>query len=76
MCNFATDWSNQQDYCNHIPIAIEKLKEAEVDGLIKLTTNGLQVTALGIPFVRNICMAFDARLMRKAPQTNLFSSTV
>ena len=76
MCNFATDWSKQEHYCEHIPFAIEKLKEAEADGLIQFTTNGLKVTTIGIPFVRNICMAFDARLMRKAPQTNLFSSTV
>jgi oxygen-independent coproporphyrinogen-3 oxidase len=76
MCNFNTDWSKQEDYCNHIPLALEKLKETVADGLIKFNEYGLEVTSLGIPFVRNICMAFDARLMRKAPQTNLFSSTV
>jgi oxygen-independent coproporphyrinogen-3 oxidase len=76
MCNFETDWSKPEDYCEHIPIALEKLKEAALDGLIICTKNGIKVTNMGIPFVRNICMAFDARLMRKAPQTNLFSSTV
>ena len=76
MCNFSTEWSKQDDYCEHIPQALEKLKEAEADGLIRYTQHGIEVTNAGIPFVRNICMAFDARLMRKAPQTNLFSSTV
>jgi oxygen-independent coproporphyrinogen-3 oxidase len=76
MCNFSTEWSKQEDYCEHIPDALIKLKEAAVDGLIKFTKHGLEVTNAGIPFVRNICMAFDARLMKKAPQTNLFSSTV
>ncbi len=76
MCNFSTDWSKLEDYCDHIPLAIEKLKEAHADGLINFTENGLAITNQGIPFVRNICMAFDARLMRKTPQTNLFSSTV
>lgn len=76
MCTFETDWSKPDDYCDHIPIALSKLKEAETDGLIYFTKTGLKVTNAGIPFVRNICIAFDARLMRKAPQTNLFSSTV
>jgi oxygen-independent coproporphyrinogen-3 oxidase len=76
MCNFSTEWSKQEDYCEHIPDALIKLKEAAVDGLIRFTKHGLEVTNAGIPFVRNICMAFDARLMKKAPQTNLFSSTV
>jgi oxygen-independent coproporphyrinogen-3 oxidase len=76
MCNFSTEWSKQEDYCGHIPLALEKLKEAEADGLIKYNANGVEVTSIGVPFVRNICMAFDARLMRKVPQTNLFSSTV
>ena len=76
MCNFSTDWSRSDEYCDQIPLALEKLKEAEYDGLIKFTATGIEVTNAGIPFVRNICMAFDARLMRKAPQTNLFSSTV
>ena len=30
----------------------------------------------GRAYLRNICMAFDARLIRKAPATQLFSSTV
>jgi oxygen-independent coproporphyrinogen-3 oxidase len=76
MCNFSTEWSRKEDYCEHIPNALIKLKEAEVDGLIRFTKNGIEVTNAGIPFVRNICMAFDAKLMRKAPQTKLFSSTV
>ena len=30
----------------------------------------------GKPFVRNVCMAFDLRLQRKKPDTQLFSMTV
>ena len=76
MCHFETDWSMPVDYCNHIAEAVKKLKELVIDGLILFTENGLKVTQKGVPFVRNICMAFDAHLLRKAPQTNLFSSTV
>ena len=39
------------------------------------TDKGLLPLA-GKPFVRNICMAFDLRLIRKAPETALFSMTV
>jgi oxygen-independent coproporphyrinogen III oxidase len=28
------------------------------------------------PFVRNVCMAFDLLLKRKAPKTELFSMTI
>ena len=37
------------------------LHELQQDGLIELHGAGLRVTALGRPFLRNICMAFDAR---------------
>lgn len=76
MCNFETDWSLPSLYCAHIPVALEKLQEAAADDLLVFTESGIKLTSLGIPFVRNVCMAFDARLMRKAPQTQLFSSTV
>jgi hypothetical protein len=33
-------------------------------------------TERGRAFIRNVCMAFDARLTRKAPETQLFSRTV
>lgn len=76
MCRFETQWQQHENYTDHIPLAVERLKEAVADKLIQLTPHGLKVTPQGIPFVRNICMAFDARLIRKSPQTNLFSSTI
>jgi oxygen-independent coproporphyrinogen-3 oxidase len=36
----------------------------------------VRVTEPGRPFVRNVCMAFDARLARQAPDKPLFSRTV
>ena len=55
---------------------LESLKEMEKDGLLRFNENQLVVTEEGKPFVRNICMAFDLRLKRKAPQTELFSMTI
>ena len=76
MCRFETNWAASEMYTPHIEQAITKLQEAASDGLIELGEKEIKVTELGIPFVRNICMAFDARLLRKTPQSNLFSSTV
>jgi len=44
--------------------------------LLEISTASITVTEEGKPFVRNICMAFDLRLKRNAPQTQLFSMTV
>jgi oxygen-independent coproporphyrinogen-3 oxidase len=41
-----------------------------------MSENCIEVTEKGKPFVRNICMAFDLRLKRKAPLTQLFSMTI
>lgn len=46
------------------------------DGLVALGDDTVKVTDAGRPFVRNVCMAFDARLARQAPDRPLFSRTV
>jgi oxygen-independent coproporphyrinogen-3 oxidase len=76
MCQFETSWEEKSDYFNEIPEIIIQLKEMENDGLLIISKNGIQITEKGKPFVRNICMAFDLRLKRKAPETELFSMTV
>lgn len=76
MCQFQTSWENENDYLNEIPEIIEQLKEMENDKLIVISSNGIQVTEKGKPFVRNVCMAFDLLLKRKAPETALFSLTI
>lgn len=52
------------------------LREFESDGLIQRNDGNINVTELGRPFLRNICMVFDARLKRKAPETQVFSRTI
>ena len=76
MCHFETSWEEESDYFNEIPEIMIQLKEMENDGLLLISKNGIQITEVGKPFVRNICMAFDLRLKRKAPETQLFSMTV
>jgi oxygen-independent coproporphyrinogen-3 oxidase len=77
MCQFYTTWENDPFYFQTLlPEILYNLDELQNDGLIELTHNSLTVTEKGKPFVRNICMAFDLRLKRNAPTTQLFSMTV
>ena len=76
MCQFETSWEDKSSYLDEIPEILIQLKEIEKDGLIIIQKNGIQVTDAGKPFIRNICMAFDLRLRRKAPKTQLFSMTI
>ena len=76
MCQFETSWKNDSDFFPELPEIINQLHEMENDGLVEISSQSIQVTEKGKPFVRNICMAFDLRLKRNLPQTELFSMTV
>lgn len=76
MCQFETSWEDKRDYFEEIPELLTQLKEMEKDGLLLIGQNSIQVTESGKPHVRNICMAFDLHLQRKAPETELFSMTI
>lgn len=74
MTRFETRWDDRSsDYLVELPRHLEELAR---DGLIELADHQLSVTEQGRPFVRNVCMAFDARLSRKSPDRPLFSRTV
>ena len=53
-----------------------RLKEFVSDGLIEMGPKGLKILESGKPFLRNICMAYDLRLIRKQPDKELFSKTI
>lgn len=74
MTRFETDWS--EDRLAYLDEVQPRLVELASDGLVELRERALTVTALGRPFVRNVCMALDARLARHAPDRPLFSRTV
>lgn len=76
MCQFETSWINKNDYFEEITDIVIQLQEMESDGLVILNKDSIQVTEAGKPYVRNICMAFDLLLKRKAPETALFSMTI
>jgi oxygen-independent coproporphyrinogen-3 oxidase len=76
MCQFETSWNDSQMQFKELPMILNQLKEMEHDGLIEIKENGIIILEKGKPFVRNVCMAFDLHLMRKAPETKLFSMTI
>jgi oxygen-independent coproporphyrinogen-3 oxidase len=75
MTRFRAEWSpiGPEGHLLGVP---ERLRELVEDELVTLSAHGCEVTERGRAFIRNICMAFDARLARKAPETQLFSRTV
>ena len=73
MCQFQTQLSPQFDGLN---LNESLLKELEDDGLIKFSSNTVEVLEEGKPFVRNVCMAFDAYLNTNLQQKKRFSMTV
>ncbi|SFZ92580.1 oxygen-independent coproporphyrinogen-3 oxidase [Flaviramulus basaltis] len=76
MCRFKTSWHNNSLKFNELPEVLIKLNEMKNDGLLNMTSNSIEVTKKGQPFIRNICMAFDLLLQRKQPNTQLFSMTI
>lgn len=76
MTHFETSWESPELYVPYLETVAERLCELKEDGLVKLSPRGCEITESGRPFLRNACMAFDARWWRKAPTTQLFSRTI
>jgi oxygen-independent coproporphyrinogen III oxidase len=76
ICRHETTWEEIGQQCESLYDALPRLKEPEADGLLEILPFKMKITEKGKPFVRNICMALDARLWRDLPKTRIFSSTV
>jgi len=79
MCAFELDLAQAKELfdidCNVFFAAERSLLEAYRDeGMIELQPDAWRVTPLGAPFIRNICMVFDAYL--KISNKTLFSRTI
>lgn len=75
MCNLETEWNLGLDEETKNDI-LNRLSEIFEDGLIEMIDNKLIVKETGRMFVRNICMAFDLRLINNKPETRIFSMTI
>jgi oxygen-independent coproporphyrinogen-3 oxidase len=73
MCKGRTDWDVNEPLNGAMLSGLERAKTLQDDGLLIIRDSSLTVTPLGKRFLRNICMAFDARLWDSQPETQLFS---
>jgi oxygen-independent coproporphyrinogen-3 oxidase len=73
---FMTKWQVELESDVQANDVREFLSSLIGDGLVRLEGRTLSLTENGKPFLRNACMALDARLRLKAPQTKVFSSAM
>lgn len=76
MCRYQTDWYMPEHQTPALVDAVERLAELEADGLVITTPFSVHVPPTGKAFLRNICMAFDARYWAKVPSGRVFSQAV
>lgn len=72
MCRYKTSWQaeDQRD------VILARLAEPVADGLVEIGPSGVQITETGKGYLRNICLAFDARYWSKMPTGRVFSQAV
>ncbi len=75
MCRFTTSWE-EEEYPEYWSQVHSRLSSVIEDGLVEWTGQNISVSEEGRAFIRNICMALDARMWARRPETQLFSSTV
>jgi len=73
MCKGETEWNHREEPCYGLLKGLERMQGLAEDGLVDLNSYRLMVTPTGKRFLRNICMALDARLWADQPSTQLFS---
>lgn len=73
MCKGGTEWNHREEPCYGLLEGLERIQGLAEDGLVDLNSYRLMVTPTGKRFLRNICMALDARLWADQPSTQLFS---
>jgi len=75
MTQFETSWDTKT-FTDSMHNLAQLLMEFANDNLVKMAPDAICLTESGRPFLRNICMAFDARLQRRQPDAPIFSKTI
>jgi oxygen-independent coproporphyrinogen-3 oxidase len=73
MCSFSTELPEKAELLQEIK---KRLAPLQQDGLVTIGREKVSVTQKGLPFVRNICMAFDLFLKPGGNESGLFSKTI
>jgi oxygen-independent coproporphyrinogen-3 oxidase len=76
MTQMETRWAEHSLQPSHLERIHGYLAGLEKDGLVVLSDAGCVITEKGRPFLRNICMAFDAHLSRLSSSTSLLSRSI
>lgn len=76
MCKMEVELPAHEDFDGLQHEIIARLAPMIQDGLVKIEGNRIRVMKKGRPFLRNICMAFDARLHQNVPEKMVFSGAV
>ncbi len=76
MCHKETSWSTPDLRTDALYEGLDRLQTFAEDRLIELQPFFLKITPEGQPFMRNICLAFDAKYWEKKPEGKLFSQVV
>jgi oxygen-independent coproporphyrinogen III oxidase len=72
MCHFETEVKDE-GFLEEVKLGLREMVE---DGLVTFIGNKVLITESGIPFVRNVCMAFDRDLKGLEKREGMFSKTV
>lgn len=73
MCKFGTSWDKEEEQTQAVYDAVNRLRKLEKDKIITLSPYNLKIKKAGRPFIRNICMAFDAKLWQNLPKSKISS---
>ena len=76
MCNLETSWADESMKLDSMPEILDRLQEMKEDNLIEIYEDRLVVKESSRMFVRNVCMAFDLRLVADQPEKRIFSMTI
>jgi oxygen-independent coproporphyrinogen-3 oxidase len=76
MCHLQTQWKKDSPDEKALLPAFNDLKQLEEDHLVVIGEGILKVTDIGRRFLRNICMAIDARQRERTFQKPTFSQSV
>ncbi len=76
MCNLETSWDEEAMKLAQMDSILAKLQEMIDDNLVEVYGNRLVVKESARMFVRNVCMAFDLRLVANQAEKRIFSMTI
>ncbi|MDF9795993.1 oxygen-independent coproporphyrinogen-3 oxidase [Catalinimonas alkaloidigena] len=76
MCHFRTSWDKKEGKHEILDLALNRLTEMTKDRIIHVEDHFIEVSEKGKPFLRNVCMALDARMWKNKPESALFSNTI